>query len=90
MKEMLFKRGYNDRLYYYNLRFAWRFTEACFILTALSGYLKITDLSIVSVGLPVVWAELGVHTAFILWKAKVENCRKYKNVNSEELEEIKL
>ena len=90
MKKMLFKRGYNDRLYYYNLRFAWWFTGACFILTALSGRLEVTDLSVVSVGLPVVWAELGVHTAFIIWKAKAENCRKYKNVNKEEMEEITL
>ena len=61
-------------------------------------------MSVVSVGLPVVWGELGIHTGFIIWKAKEENCRKYKNVNkkfivnciviknikTDELEEVKL
>ena len=47
-------------------------------------------MSVVSVGLPVVWGELGIHTGFIIWKAKEENCRKYKNVNNDDLEEIEL
>ncbi len=90
MKKLLFRRGFNDKLYYYNLRFAWWFTIVCFILTATSGYLGVTDMSVVSVGLPVVWGELGIHTGFIIWKAKEENCRKYKDVNNDELEEIEL
>ena len=46
-------------------------------MTALSGRLGITDLSLVSVGIPAVFAELGVHTGFIVWKAKTENISKY-------------
>jgi hypothetical protein len=67
------------------------FTTACFILTAVSGYLGVTDLSIVSVGVPAAFAELGLHTGFIVWKAKVENCRKHKDQSKvKELEEIEL
>ena len=46
-------------------------------MTALSGKLGITVLSLVSVGIPAVFAELGVHTGFIVWKAKTENISKY-------------
>lgn len=87
MKRIIFKRGFMDKLYFYNLQFTWRFTVACFILNAVSGFLNITELAIITYGVPVVWAELGVHTAFMIWKAKVENCRKHKDVNRvEELE----
>ena len=87
MRKLLLRRGFMDKLYFYNLRFAWIFTWACFALTAISGekWLNIKDLSIVSTGLQVVWGEVSVHTAFMVWKAKTENCRKYKNVNSEEM-----
>jgi len=70
------KRGYTDRLYFVNLVFAWTFTLACFVLTIFSGYLGITDMSIVSVGLGCVYGELSVHTGFIIWKAKTENINK--------------
>lgn len=88
MKQLLFRRGFTDKLYYYNFRAVWIFVAACFILTAASGYLGVTDLSIVSVGIPAAFAELGVHTGFIIWKAKTENCRKHKDKSNEELEEI--
>lgn len=91
MKRLLFRKGFSDRLYYYNFRAVWIFVAACYILTALSGYLGVIDLSIVSVGIPAAFAELGVHTGFIVWKAKVENCRKNKDQSKvEELEEIEL
>lgn len=91
MRKLLFRRGFTDKLYYYNFRAVWIFTMACFILTAASGYLNVTDLSIVSVGIPAAFAELGVHTGFIIWKAKTENCRKHKDQSKvKELEEIEL
>jgi hypothetical protein len=74
-------RSYSDKLYFLNFAFVWAFVIACYALTALSGLLGITDMSVVSVGIPAAFAELGLHTAFIVWKAKVENCRKYKDVN---------
>lgn len=59
----------------------------CFALNALSGVLQIADLSIISYGLPAVYTELAIHSGFMVWKAKVENCRKHKDINRlEELE----
>lgn len=84
MKKIKKKRSFTDRLYVVNLVFAWLFILVCIILTVLSGYLNITDLSIVSIGIPTVFAELSVHTGFIIWKAKVENCRKFKDVNAQQ------
>lgn len=43
------------------------------------------DLSSYASGMPYAFAELGIHTGFIVWKAKVENCRKYKDVNQIEV-----
>lgn len=84
---MFKKRGFQDRLYWMNLKFAWVFTAMCFILNALSGVLMISDLAIITYGMSVVWAEVGLHTGFMIWKAKTENCRKYKDING--LEEWK-
>lgn len=84
-------RGFMDLLYWMNLKFTWIFTICCFLLNIFSGLLTVTDLSVISYGLPVVWGELGIHTGFMVWKSKVENCRKFKDVNRlEELEEIEL
>lgn len=91
MKRLLFRRGFTDKLYYYNFRAVWIFTGACFILNALSGVLNISDLSIITYGIPAAFTELGIHTGFIVWKAKTENCRKNKDYSRlEELEEIEL
>lgn len=87
MRRLLFRRGFMDKLYFYNLRFAWLFTVACFILTAVSGYLGVTDLSIVTVGIPAAFTELGLHTGFVIWKAKAENCRKHKDFSQMESED---
>ena len=91
MKRLLFRRGFTDKLYYYNFRAVWIFTGACFMLNALSGVLGITDLSVITYGIPAAFTELGIHTGFIIWKAKTENCRKNKDYSKlEELEEIEL
>lgn len=87
---MLFERGFSDKLYYYNFRCVWVFVVACFILNALSGYLNIMDLAVITYGIPAAFAELGIHTGFIIWKAKTENISKYGNTSKEELEEIEL
>lgn len=81
MRHLLFRRGFTDKLYYYNFRAVWTFVVACYLLTALSGskFLDISDLSVVSVGVPAAFAELGIHTGFVIWKAKMENCRKHKD-----------
>lgn len=54
------------------------FVAACFILTIFSGMLGITDMSIVSIGVPAAFTELGVHTAVIVNKAYKENLNKYR------------
>ena len=74
---MIKKRGFTDKLYFLNLTLSWLFIVVCIVITALSGTLGITDLSLVSVGIPAVFAELGVHTGFIVWKAKTENMSKF-------------
>lgn len=55
-----------------------------FMTMWLSGFLGITDLSPISVIVPSAFGELGIHTGFMVWKAKVENCRKNKDVNRAE------
>lgn len=77
MFKKLRQRGFTDKLYFLNLTLSWLFIIVCIIITALSGTLGITDLSLVSVGIPAVFAELGVHTGFIVWKAKTENMAKF-------------
>lgn len=81
---MFKNRGFMDKLYWMNLKFAWIFTGLCFLLNIVSGYLGVFDLSIITYGLPVVWGELGIHTGFMIKKATTENCRKYKDVNKED------
>ena len=84
---MFRNRGFMDKLYLLNFITVWVFVCLCYVLTVFSGYLGVTDLSIASVGIPSAFAELGLHTGFMVWKAKTENCRKYKDVNRlEELE----
>ncbi len=74
---MFKKRGFTDKLYFLNLTLSWLFIIICILITISSGKLGIQDLSIVSVGLPAVFAELGIHTGFIIWKAKTENISKF-------------
>ncbi len=91
MEKLLLSRGFSDKLYYYNFRAVWIFVGACFALNALSGVLGIADLAVITYGIPAAFAELGMHTGFIIWKAKTENCRKNKDYSKlTELEEIEL
>ncbi len=91
MKKLLFRRGFSDKLYFYNFRAVWVFTGACYLLNALSGVLGVSELAVITYGIPAAFAELGLHTGFIIWKAKVENCRKNKDYSKlEELEEMEL
>ena len=81
MYKMFRKRGFNDRLYLLNFIVTWVFVAMCLLLSVFSAFYTISDLSVVSVGIPSAFAELGIHTGFIVGKAKVENCRKHKDVN---------
>ena len=81
MRISMFRQGTMNKLYFLNFKITWFFVFICVILTALSGYLGITDMSVLSSAVTCAFAELGVHTGFIVWKNKVENCRKNKDVN---------
>ena len=77
MKHLLRKRGFTDKLYAYNLAFTWAYTILCVILSIFGGKLGIEDYSFVSIVTPLIWAEQGIHTAFVIWKAKAENMQKH-------------
>lgn len=81
-KSFFKSRGFTDRLYLANFIITWVFVIACYLLTACSGKLGITDLSPLSTAIGAAFTELGIHTAFVVWKAKVENCRKHKEDTS--------
>ena len=74
------KRGFTDRLYIYNVIFVTAVVVISFIAVFMSGWLGL-ETSAISVIVPSAYAELSVHTGFIIWKAKCENARKYKDVN---------
>lgn len=74
------KRGFTDKLYLYNVIFVTAVVIISFIAVFLSGKLCI-DTSAIAVIVPSAYGELAVHTGFVIWKAKNENARKYKNVN---------
>lgn len=75
------KRGFTDCLYVFNVVAVHVIVVACLCITALSGKLEIADLSPLSAIPTCAYGELAIHTGFIIWKAKVENCRKNKDVN---------
>lgn len=74
---MFNSRGFTDKLYFLNLILVWIYTILCLIFTLLGNVIGITDYSFVSIVCPLVWAELTVHTGFVIWKAKVENLSKW-------------
>ncbi|MBO5208474.1 MAG: hypothetical protein J6B68_03925 [Lachnospiraceae bacterium] len=94
MRKKFENRGFMDQLYWYNLRAVWIFTWACFWLNAISGYLQISDLAVITYGIPAAWTELGVHTGFMIWKAKSENSRKFRfgtnGQTNEDFEEVAI
>lgn len=84
-------RGFTDRLYFYNFCTVHIIVAAILAITALGGTLGLTDLSPLANIPQWAYGELGLHTAFIVWKAKAENCRKHKDYSKlKELEEKEL
>lgn len=76
MMKSIKKRGFTDRLYFYNLIAVWIYTVLCLVFSVLGRSIGIDDYSFVSIVCPLVWGELGVHTGFVIHKAKVENIHK--------------
>ena len=81
---MFKNRGFTDKLYLFNLIFVTAVVVISFIAVFLSGTFSI-DTSAISSIVPAAYAELAVHSGFIIWKAKEENCRKF-NINDKEEE----
>ena len=79
------RRGFTDRLYIYNVIFVTAVVIISYTAIFMSGKWNI-DTSAISSIVPAAYGELAVHSGFIIWKAKSENCRKYKNTNIEEEE----
>ena len=69
-------RGFTDRLYLLNLILTWTYTIISLILTVFGRRIGIDDYSFISIVCPLIWADFGVHTGFIIHKAKVENLKK--------------
>ena len=78
MRKLLIKRGFTDKLYFYNFCAVHMVIAAVLVITALGGVLGLTDLSPLAEIPQRAYGELGIHTAFIIWKAKAENQRKYR------------
>lgn len=78
MRKLLKRRGYTDKLYFYNFCAVHMIIAAILIITALGGVLGLTDLSPLADIPQWAYGELGIHTALIVWKAKAENQRKYR------------
>ncbi len=80
------KRGFTDRMYLFNVFFVTAVVIISFTAVFMSGWLNL-DTSAISVIVPSAYAELAVHTGFVIWKAKAENARKYRDVNWKEEED---
>lgn len=74
-------RGFTDRLYFANLFLTWTYTILCMIFSLLGPSIGVQDYSFVTIVCPLVWAELAIHTGFIIHKAKVENLSKWTTDN---------
>lgn len=75
------KMEFSKKMYLFTTGFAIFCVLVTFILIAFSGFLGISDLSVLGVVITSCFAEVSVHSGFYIWKAKYENGRKYKDVN---------
>lgn len=75
------KMEFTKKMYLFTTGFAVFCVLITFCLIAFSGYLGITDLSVLGIVISSCFAEVSVHSGFYIWKAKFENGRKYKDVN---------
>ena len=72
---------FSKKMYLFTTGFAIFCVLVTFMLIAFSGFLGISDLSVLGVVITSCFAEVSVHSGFYIWKAKYENGRKYKDVN---------
>lgn len=81
------KRGFIDQCYIKTMIFICCVVVASFWAVINSGRLGITDMTPLTTAIDKAFDLAIVFTGFIVWKAKVENCRKHKDVNR--LEELR-
>jgi len=80
-------RGFMDKMFIIAFVFVILNVIITYLLVSLSGILGISDISPVNEIIIGSFAFLSIFAGFMVWKAKVENCRKHKDVNRlEELE----
>lgn len=89
------KRGFTDRCYMFYTAVWLCIIFASLLLTVLSGYIGILDLSPVNIAVEKTTEVMIVFTGFIVWKAKNENINKYgkatkKTETVDDLEYINL
>ena len=75
---MIKSRGFTDKLYFLNLTLSWIFILVCVILQIYAIQHEAMTLDIAVYGIPAVFAELSIHTGFVVWKAKHENINKHR------------
>lgn len=75
------KRGFIDRCYIFSIVFICCIVSASYLAVINSGTLGITDMQPLTTTIEKSFEWAMVFTGFIVWKAKVENCRKHKDVN---------
>ncbi len=81
------RRGFMDRCYRSTMIFICCIVVASFWAVINSGKLGVTDMTPLTTIIDKSFELAMVYTGFMVWKAKVENCRKHKDVNR--LEELK-
>lgn len=75
------KRGFIDKCYIFSTVFVCGIVTAAYIAVIVSGTIGITDMSPLTTTIEKAFEWELVFTGFVVWKAKVENCRKHKDVN---------
>lgn len=75
------RRGFIDKCYVFAMAFVCCIVSASFYAVLKSGAWGITDMSPLTTTIDKAFDWAMLFTGFIVWKAKVENCRKYKDVN---------
>lgn len=85
LKEMLKNKSrppgeFSKVMYKYNVCFVTVVTILSFILMFYSGTVTYIDLNPLCYIVPGAYAELSIHTAFMVWKAKCENIHKYPDI----------
>lgn len=80
---MMKSRGFTDKLYFLNLTLSWLFILVCVILQIYAIQHEAMTLDIAVYGIPAVFAELSIHTGFVVWKAKHENISKFGGRDNE-------